>query len=678
MSKHKKKVSVPVVEKSNPALNPAYIIIGLLCVIFIYLCFNTRFVQDDAFITFRYVENFVSGHGLVFNEGERVEGYTNFLWLLLLSIFSFLKLNIINTAQYLSVLFGVVILIITYLISSLIPVESAEKSKRLNSKINERDKLVLNLLPVLFLTFLGAFNYWAVSGMESTMFTALFLATVYYYFKTAKSGKLDIKISIFLLLGSLTRPEGLYLFGLILMHFIGYNYITYKSEGTKAVVSKIFSKENILMFGIFVVPLALYFLFRISYYGYPFPNTYYAKTGFSMVYFQTGIEYVWNFFKSYLLFGVIFVLPFFLMKIKYYRFHISLLLLVYTMFTIYIVYIGGDVLQLYRFFIPVAPLIFIGFGKILAELYKKFRSDIFKSSPTGAIFAIVAISILITFYNYQNEKDNIERVTNLENGLVEKMKLAGTWFNQKSQQEGRKLTIAATTIGAVSFYAGYNVSVIDMLGLTDEVIAHKPEQIPEISKGYIGWKERNYNAGYVLSRKPDYIYFSTGIKPSAYAERALFTIHDFLKDYYPDVISIPAMKFTDFVYKRKSDKQIQSYRSLPENPNYDKSFINHFTGGLNLMKDQSKYSEAIREFEEAIRLGPTDFGLPHLFLGEVKLRQGDKEAAKLRFSTSTELNDFLTLGHYYLYSMYMEEGDTVKANQRLSKIKEYSPGLIQQ
>lgn len=96
------------------------------------------------------------------------------------------------------------------------------------------------------------------------------------------------------------------------------------------------------------------------------------------------------------------------------------------------------------------------------------------------------------------------------------------------------------------------------------------------------------------------------------------------------------------------------------------------------MKDQSKYSEAIREFEEAIRLGPTDFGLPHLFLGEVKLRQGDKEAAKLRFSTSTELNDFLTLGHYYLYSMYMEEGDTVKANQRLSKIKEYSPGLIQQ
>ena len=39
-----------------------------------------RFVQDDAFITYRYARNLARGNGLVFNEGERVEGYTNFLW----------------------------------------------------------------------------------------------------------------------------------------------------------------------------------------------------------------------------------------------------------------------------------------------------------------------------------------------------------------------------------------------------------------------------------------------------------------------------------------------------------------------------------------------------------------------------------------------------------------------
>jgi hypothetical protein len=35
---------------------------------------------DDAYITFRYAENLVRGHGLVFNPGERVLGTTAPLW----------------------------------------------------------------------------------------------------------------------------------------------------------------------------------------------------------------------------------------------------------------------------------------------------------------------------------------------------------------------------------------------------------------------------------------------------------------------------------------------------------------------------------------------------------------------------------------------------------------------
>ena len=40
------------------------------------------FLCDDAFISFRYARNLLEGHGLVFNPGERVEGYTNLLWVL--------------------------------------------------------------------------------------------------------------------------------------------------------------------------------------------------------------------------------------------------------------------------------------------------------------------------------------------------------------------------------------------------------------------------------------------------------------------------------------------------------------------------------------------------------------------------------------------------------------------
>ena len=40
------------------------------------------FLCDDAFISFRYARNLLEGHGLVFNPGEYVEGYSNFLWVL--------------------------------------------------------------------------------------------------------------------------------------------------------------------------------------------------------------------------------------------------------------------------------------------------------------------------------------------------------------------------------------------------------------------------------------------------------------------------------------------------------------------------------------------------------------------------------------------------------------------
>ena len=57
----------------------------LLSLTFLWALHN-RFIQDDAFISFRYARNLVDGHGLVFNPGERVEGYTNFLWTVLMAV----------------------------------------------------------------------------------------------------------------------------------------------------------------------------------------------------------------------------------------------------------------------------------------------------------------------------------------------------------------------------------------------------------------------------------------------------------------------------------------------------------------------------------------------------------------------------------------------------------------
>ena len=68
-----------------PPANPrAAVVVALACLpwlaLLAWMTWLTWFLTDDAFIAFRYVRNLLEGHGLVFNPGERVEGYSNFLW----------------------------------------------------------------------------------------------------------------------------------------------------------------------------------------------------------------------------------------------------------------------------------------------------------------------------------------------------------------------------------------------------------------------------------------------------------------------------------------------------------------------------------------------------------------------------------------------------------------------
>ena len=55
--------------------------------IFLYLIivFITAWLSDDAYITFRSIDNFINGFGLTWNIGERVQAYTHPLWMFLIS-----------------------------------------------------------------------------------------------------------------------------------------------------------------------------------------------------------------------------------------------------------------------------------------------------------------------------------------------------------------------------------------------------------------------------------------------------------------------------------------------------------------------------------------------------------------------------------------------------------------
>ena len=67
---------------------PVHLVLGLLLPMLLLAHNMWRvhwFTVDDAYISFRYAANLVAGHGLVYNPGEAIEGYTNFLWTLIVA-----------------------------------------------------------------------------------------------------------------------------------------------------------------------------------------------------------------------------------------------------------------------------------------------------------------------------------------------------------------------------------------------------------------------------------------------------------------------------------------------------------------------------------------------------------------------------------------------------------------
>lgn len=61
--------------------------LSTICILFVlHASYYYNYTSDDAFIIFRYSENWADGHGFVYNTGEKVEGYSNFLWVLLIGL----------------------------------------------------------------------------------------------------------------------------------------------------------------------------------------------------------------------------------------------------------------------------------------------------------------------------------------------------------------------------------------------------------------------------------------------------------------------------------------------------------------------------------------------------------------------------------------------------------------
>ncbi|NOX16686.1 MAG: hypothetical protein GXO87_00175 [Chlorobi bacterium] len=617
-------------------------------------------IQDDTFIFLRYAQNFVHGNGLVFNPGEYVEGFTGFLWLALITILQFLKEDLVQSVTLISMIFGGTMIYFTYKLSTAIQLPFEAKT----TEIKEREKIakgafLFDLIPPLLLALNGAVHYWAGSGMETMLYSTFLTAGLYYFLSRDVKEKYFLYSAIYLTLASLTRPEGLLVIAVVLMRELVFLFEKEKSFASS--IKKLFSGRHLQFILIVFVPNFLLMLFRLFYYGYPLPNTFYAKAGFSPEYISNGFEYFTRFASAYLLWGILLLLPLILLKKKEVFGKITLLYSIVILYSLYIIFIGGDVLPVNRFFIPILPAIYVLLGKALLEIYYFLSNKFKKSSFKFAVLISFVIITALGSYTFLSQRNYIVEKEKLEKNLVEKMTASGKWFAMKQNEARKQLTVAATTIGALGYYSG--TVLIDMLGLTDETIAHNPQPIEEISGKFTGWKERNYNVEYVLSRKPDYIFFSTGLKPSAFAERALFTSEKFLIEYFNYFIYYPHEKISTNVYKRKPDAVLKAdILQQNKNPNYSKDYVNLYTKVLHILPDPKSTGTAIKICKKLKRVAPSNFSETYRLLGELYTRKGDEETGLKSYKHAVAIDKFNTtaLGSLLGYSISKKDTNGIR------------------
>ncbi len=214
----------------------------LIFLVFVFVFWG--YSIDDAFVTFRYAENFVNGHGLVFNPGDKpVEGYSNFLWLLILSLFYAIGLPTYLCAKILGVAF--------FLASAVIWFYFLKKNQ--NGILWAAPALVL-IAPIT--------AFWAVSGLELGLHSLLLAGVVISLLKRS------LWSAFLLALVILNRPEGFIVafFSILLLWVLDRGL--FQSN----------RKFLIINIGTVILSIVLLTAFRMHEFGYPMPNTFYMKS----------------------------------------------------------------------------------------------------------------------------------------------------------------------------------------------------------------------------------------------------------------------------------------------------------------------------------------------------------------------------------------------------------------
>jgi arabinofuranosyltransferase len=235
---------------------------------FTYIFLANAWLGDDAYITFRVVWNFLHGYGLVFNPGERVQAYTHPLWMFVISAAYTITREFFFTALVVSYGFALAaVLVITRTARS----------------------AAAGIVVFLWLVSSKAFIDYTSSGLEnplSYLLLALFYARFCEISDEALSAAELRRFGLIAGLAFVNRMDSLLLF-MGPLAWLGLRSWRRRDE------------RGLSLWIAFGGPVLAWVLFATFYYGFPQPNTYYAKVATGIpgsLLRQQGLAYLLNSF----------------------------------------------------------------------------------------------------------------------------------------------------------------------------------------------------------------------------------------------------------------------------------------------------------------------------------------------------------------------------------------------
>ncbi|HRU39658.1 MAG TPA: hypothetical protein P5511_07250, partial [Candidatus Goldiibacteriota bacterium] len=456
------------------------IIMPCVAAIFAMQILKTAWLSDDAYITFRVADNFINGHGLRWNVEERVQPYTNTLWLFLVSGAYFIIRDIYASAMILSfALTAAVVLLV----------------KRVSRGM---DAFVVSLAA---LAFSKAFIDYSTAGLENSL-THVIMALFFMVYKEKNGGVRIFLLSFLAGLGFLNRPDSVLLFGPAMV------YVLRREMSIKAFFLSISA----------LFPVLVWEVFSVLYYGFPLPNSFYAKAAAGigrLALLQHGFAYLVNSFVAgplsllYIAFGAVIAAS---EKKEEERTAAVLFMSGAALYLAYVVFIGGDFMSGRFIAAPFFMAVLVVSRSALFE-----RQRFWQAALAAVMFAGMAApyNTVRVFMNDQKKMWHKKWQITCEaeyyhpdTGLLSVIKKGRDAFLKsgpaldaemvkRNNSGGKRKTAVTSAIGQLGFYCGPEVYVIDQVSISDAFAS----RLPVYERWRIGHFARNWPEGYIDTKR---------------------------------------------------------------------------------------------------------------------------------------------------------------------------------